>query len=106
MAAQLGRLAKRLLRSFRLAQFRGNIALTDPALNGMLAGVLAQSRWGRAARVRVNFTGDDSLFCEVRLYPYRIFTALAYFVFGLPYRAIWRQWRFSLRPKTALSRTF
>lgn len=97
VARQFANLGKRLLRSLDLARFESNISMPDPAANGMLAGTLALSHLGRAIGIRVNFTGENSLFCEVRLYPYRVARAFAFFAFGLPYRAIFSEWRAAAR---------
>jgi len=97
VARQFAKLGKRILRSLDLARFEGNVSLPDPASNGMLAGTLALSHLGRAFGIRVNFTGDNSLFCEVRLYPYRVAKAFVFFAFGMPYRAIFSEWRAAAR---------
>ena len=70
-----------------------DISLPDPALNGLLAGVLAASPWSDWAGVRANFNGENSLFLEVRFHPHRVFKAFLFFLPGLPYRAVFRQWR-------------
>lgn len=90
---QITKLSQRVLRSFDLVRCQGNVSLPDPAFNGMLAGAIARSGWSRALGVRVNFIGENSLFCEVRFYPYRIVRAFVLFVSGMPYRAIFKEWR-------------
>ena len=93
LAQQLWKLGKRVSRSVVLARSLSNISLPDPALNGMLAGALRASPWTRPWGVRVNFTGENSLFLEVRFHPYRVFTAFLFFLPALPYRAMFRVWR-------------
>ena len=97
VARQIARLGKRILHSFALTRIESRVSLSDPASNGMVAGTLALSRLGRALGVRVNFLGENSLFCEIRLYPYRLAMAFLFFAFGLPYRAILREWRTAAR---------
>ena len=72
-----------------------DISLPDPALNGMLAGALAASNWGGGERrkIQVNFTGENSLFFEFRFHPHRVIKALLLCLPGLPYRAVFKQWR-------------
>lgn len=94
---QVAAMLRRVPRSFELVRCRSNLSLTDPALNGMLAGALAQSRWSRAFGLRVNFTGENTLLCEVRFYPHRVFKAFAFLAVGLPYWAVFREWRASAR---------
>jgi hypothetical protein len=67
----------------------------SPAANGMLAGALAQSRWGRRLGISMNFSGANSVFCEIRLYPHRVAKAIVLFLTGLPYMALYRNWRAS-----------
>ncbi|HVB99539.1 MAG TPA: hypothetical protein VNJ12_09465 [Candidatus Dormibacteraeota bacterium] len=93
LVKRIGRLAKGMLRSVAWTGRQVNLSLPDPAWNGMLAGWLAQRHGGRGSAVRVNFTGENELFLEVRVYPYRIATALLIFSAGLPYRALLREWR-------------
>ncbi len=91
LAPQLASLAGGVLRSVELAGWRGSLSLPDPALNGMLAGVLAQGDWGARAGIFVNFTGENALQMEVRFYPGRLAKALLGFLFRLPYKAIYKQ---------------
>ena len=93
LVERIGQLAKRMLRSIAWTRQQIDLSLPDPAWNGMLAGWLAGLPGGRRSAVRVNFTGDSGLFLEVRVYPYRIATALLVFSTGLPYRALLREWR-------------
>ena len=92
LARQLARLARRIFRSVRLARLESDVSLPDPALNGMLAGALAASNRGWQG-LRVNFVGENSLFFELRFHPHRVFKAFLFFLPGLPYRAVFRQWR-------------
>ncbi|MCH7978484.1 MAG: hypothetical protein IH935_05840 [Acidobacteria bacterium] len=91
LALQLVSLAGGVLRSVELARWRGSLSLPDPALNGMLAGVLAQGDWGPGAGIFVNFTGENALQMEFRLHPDRLAKALLGFLFRLPYKAIYKQ---------------
>ena len=93
LAEQLWNLIKRVCGSVALSRSASDISLPDPAFNGMLAGALAASEWGRRSGIRVNFAGENSLFLELRFHPHRIFKALLFFVSGLPYRAMFREWR-------------
>lgn len=93
LAEQLWKLIKRVGSSVTLSRSASDVSLPDPALNGMLAGALAASEWGRRSGVRVNFAGENSLFLELRFHPHRVFKALLSFVSGLPYRAMFRKWR-------------
>ena len=93
LAKRAGQLAKRMLRSIALTRRRIDFSLPDPAWNGMLAGWLAARRGGRRSALRINFNGENGVFLEVRVYPYRIATALLVFSTGLPYRALWREWQ-------------
>jgi hypothetical protein len=92
MANRLKKLGKGILRSATLTRRQITISLPDPAWNGMLAGWMAGwGYWGSA--IRVDFSGQSGCFFEVRLYPYRVAKALLLFTVGLPYRALWREWR-------------
>ncbi len=91
LALQLVSLAGGVLRSVELARWRGSLSFPDPALNGMLAGVLAQGDWGPGSGIFVNFTGENALQMEVRFYPGRLAKALLGFLFRLPYKAIYKQ---------------
>jgi hypothetical protein len=93
MARQLSLVLRRILRSATVTRSEANISTPDPALNGMLAGALAASNWGNRPGVRINFTGQNSLFMELRFHPHRLFKAFLFFLPGLPYRAMLRQWR-------------
>lgn len=93
LAQQLWKLLKRVSGSVALSRSANEISLPDPAMNGMLAGALAASEWGRQSGIRVSFTGENSLFLELRFHPHRVFRAFLLFISGLPYRAIFRQWR-------------
>lgn len=93
VAQQLWKLVKRICGSAALSRSASSISLPDPALNGMLAGALAASECGRRSGIRVNFTGENNLFLELRLHPHRVFKAFLLFISGLPYRAIFREWR-------------
>ena len=93
LARQLSLLLRRIFRSASLTRSDVDISLPDPALNGMLAGALAASNPGCRPGTRVNFMGENSLFLELRLYPHRVFKAFLFFLPGLPYRAVFRQWR-------------
>ena len=91
LVPQLRSLLDGLLRSVELARWRGSLSLPDPALNGMLAGVLAQRDWGPGAGIFVNFTGENALQMEIRFHPDRLAKALLGFLFRLPYKAIYKQ---------------
>jgi hypothetical protein len=93
LARQLSMLLKRIFRSVDLSGLASDVSLRDPALNGMLAGALAASNWGNRTGVRINFTGKNSLFLELRFHPHRVFKAFLFFLPGLPYRAVFKQWR-------------
>jgi hypothetical protein len=95
LAAKFGELWRRILRSASLTRRRLSVSLPDPAWNGMLAGWLALRHSGRGSAIRINFTGENAVLLEVRLYPYRIAVALLLFLMGLPYRALYREWRAS-----------
>lgn len=85
-------LAGSMVRSVAFTCRRIAVSLPDPAWNGMLAGWLAWHGGGKSP-VRVNFRGQNELFLEIRFYPYRMAGALLLFSLGLPYRALWREWR-------------
>jgi len=93
LAQQIWKLLNRVCGSVAFSGSASDISLPDPALNGMLAGALAASEWGQRSGVRVNFVGENSLFLEVRFLPHRVFKAVLLFVSGLPYRAMFREWR-------------
>ena len=88
-----GKLARGAVRSFGLSRWHAEVSLPDPALNGMLAGWIAATRWAGGSPVGVNFMGQNWLELEVRFYPYRMVLAGGAFVFRLPHRAILRHWR-------------
>jgi hypothetical protein len=92
MAKRLRALARGTLRSVAVTWRRIGVSLPDPAWNGMLAGWLAWQGGGKSP-VQMNFQGENELFLEVRFYPYRMMKALLVFSAGLPYRALWREWR-------------
>jgi hypothetical protein len=96
---QLVDLWKRLWRSVVLTRLRTGVCLADPGLNGMLAGALAQTGWDHRWGLRVNFVDDNSLFCEIRVHPHRIVTAFLFFLSGLPYKAIFKNWRATSRAR-------
>lgn len=93
LARKLSLLLRRIFRSADLKGPACDVSLPDPALNGMLAGALAASNYGRRQRMRVNFEGENNLLLELRLHPHRVFKAVLFFLPGLPYRALFRQWR-------------
>lgn len=93
VAQQLWKLLKRACSSVSLTRQAGSVSLPDPALNGMLVGALAASGWGERSGVQVDFRGKNSLFLELHFHPHRIFKAFLFFISGLPYRAMFRQWR-------------
>lgn len=93
MARQLSRLLRRIFRSVDLSGSASDVSLPDPALNGMLAGALAASNRGPLHGVRVNFRGENNLLLELRFHPHRVFKAFLFFLPGLPYRAVFKQWR-------------
>ena len=93
LVLQLRRLWLGCLRSVVLGRRRSSLSLPDPALNGMLAGILGFSGWGRKLGMGVNFTGENSFELEFRLRPYRMVQALLSFFCGLPIKAIFRAWR-------------
>jgi hypothetical protein len=91
LAQQIPKLLKRLFRSAKVSRSESPVSLPDPALNGVLAGTLASVP--RRLGIRVNFTGENSLFLELRLHPYRVLKALLFFTSGLPFWAMFKQWR-------------
>lgn len=93
LARQLWKFGRRVTRSVELSRASSDVSLPDPALNGMLAGALAATPWGRRSNLQVNFSGENSLFLEFRFHPHRVFGACLFFLPGLPYRAMFRQWR-------------
>ncbi|HKT10283.1 MAG TPA: hypothetical protein VJW77_00520 [Terriglobia bacterium] len=93
LARQLSVLLRRIFSSVDLRGLASDVSLPDPALNGLLAGALAVTNPGRRQAIRVNFKGENSLLLELRFHPHRIFKAFLYFLPGLPYRAVFRQWR-------------
>ena len=93
-------LAKGIYHTADLTRWRANISLPDPASTGMLAG-LTQFGWGRRLGIATNFTGENSLFLEIRFHPWRIVKPVLGFLIGLPYRAIFRLWRASLAEASA-----
>jgi hypothetical protein len=93
LARQVANLLRRIARSVDLSRTACDVSLPDPALNGMLAGVLAASNWGRRSGIRFNFAGDNSLFVELRFHPHRVLKAFLFFLPGLPYRAMFKVWR-------------
>ncbi|HET7212689.1 MAG TPA: hypothetical protein VFL79_03820 [Terriglobia bacterium] len=93
LARQLSMLLRRIFRSVDLRGLASDVSLPDPALNGLLAGALAVTNAGRRQAIRMNFKGENSLLLELRFHPHRIFKAFLYFLPGLPYRAVFRQWR-------------
>jgi hypothetical protein len=99
LAQQISKLLKRIFHSVDVARSESEVSLPDPALNGMLAGALASIP--RRLGVRVNFTGENSLFLELRLHPHRVLKAILFFTSGLPYWAMFKQWRAlaAVRPK-------
>lgn len=93
LARQLSMLLRRIFRSVNLARSDADVSMPDPALNGMLAGALAASNPGPLQGLRVNFRGENSLFLELYVHPHRVFKAFLFFLPGLPYRAVFKQWR-------------
>ncbi len=93
LAQQVAKLVRRMIGSVDLSRWMSEVSLPDPALNGMLAGALAASGRGLRSGVQVNFTGENSFFLELRLHPHRVFKALLFFVFSLPYGAMFKVWR-------------
>ena len=93
LARQLSLLVRRIFRSVNLSGSASDVSLPDPALNGMLAGALAALNRGRRSGTRVNFAGENNLALELHLHPHRVFKAFLFFLPGLPYRAVFRQWR-------------
>lgn len=93
LARKLSMLIRRIFHSADLRGPAGDVSLPDPALNGMLAGALAATNFGRENQLRVNFAGENNLLLELRLHPHRVFKAFLFFLPGLPYRAVFRQWR-------------
>lgn len=91
---QLGRLRRGIFRSVEMKRHRVRISLPDPALTGMLAG-LTQFDWARRAGIEADFTGENSVFLEIRLRPHRIVKPVLSFLTGLPYRAMFKEWRAS-----------
>jgi hypothetical protein len=96
VAKGLRELWRAILRSASLTRRQISVSLPDPAWNGMLAGWLEAQRSGsQASAMHVNFVGENAVFLEVRVYPYRIAKALFLFLTALPYRALLREWRAS-----------
>lgn len=93
LARQLSLLLRHILRSASLTRADGDVSMPDPALNGMLAGALAASGRGSLSGIGVDFTGQNSLFIELRFHPHRVFKAVLFFFTGLPYWAVFKQWR-------------
>ena len=93
LARQVSMLLRRIFRSADLSGSASDVSLPDPALNGMLAGALAAWNSGPLQGVRVNFAGENNLLLELRFYPYRVIKAFLFFLPGLPYRAVFKQWR-------------
>lgn len=100
LACQVAKLIRRVRGSVALSRAESSVSLPDPALNGMLAGALAASRWARRSGIRVNFTGENRVFIELRFHPHRVLKAFLFFLPGLPFRAMFRVWRAvpALRP--------
>ncbi|MGH9783230.1 MAG: hypothetical protein ACRD88_03515 [Terriglobia bacterium] len=92
IVVQGGKLARGAVRSFELSHWHAEFSFADPAVNGMLAGWLAATRWAGQSPVGVNFLGRNWLALEVRLYPYRLAMAGTVFLVQIPHRAILRQW--------------
>ena len=93
LARQISLLIRRVFRSTDLTRAEGDISLPDPALNGMLAGSLAACNGGRGSGIRANFTGENRLYLEFRFHPHLVFKAFLLSLPGLPYRAVFKQWR-------------
>jgi len=95
LAKQVAKFIMRVAGSVRMSRLASDISLPDPGLNGMLAGALAAYNWGVGERrkIQVNFTGENSLFLELRFHPHRVFKAFLLCLPGLPYRAVFRKWR-------------
>ena len=83
VAQRLARFVRRIWGAFAVTRCRSSLSLPDPAANGMLAGTLAQSKWGRRLGVRINFTGENDIRVEVRVRPYRIVKAMVLLLLGL-----------------------
>jgi hypothetical protein len=90
---QVKELGRGVLRSAAVTEWRTQVSLPDPAANGMLYGGLAAFRWAGRRDVGVNFTGENSGYVEIRVRPHRIVKAVVIFAGGLPYRAVYREWR-------------
>jgi hypothetical protein len=93
LARQFWKLGKRVGRSVVLARSSADVSLPDPAANGMVAGVLAASPWVRSMGIRVNFLDENALFLEFRFHPHRALKAFLFFLPGLPYWRVFKQWR-------------
>ncbi len=89
---QLARLRRGIFRSAGMTRRRVRVSLPDPAMTGMLYG-FSQFAWFRRTGIEPNFTGANGVFLEIRLRPYRIVKAVLSFLTGLPYRAMFREWR-------------
>jgi len=68
------------------------VSLPDPALNGMLWGVLATLDVASPTWLQCNFMSRNEVRTEVRLYPHRLVKAGLSFFLRLPYRALVKQW--------------
>ncbi|HET9176938.1 MAG TPA: hypothetical protein VFQ24_01100 [Terriglobia bacterium] len=93
LTRQFSTLLRRIFRSANLTRSDIEISTPDPALNGMLAGVLTSIKPVDRSGARVNFRGENSLFVELHFQPHRVLKALLFFLTGLPHRALFRQWR-------------
>jgi hypothetical protein len=91
---QLGRLRRGVFRTVEMKRRRVRVSFPDPALTGMLYGI-TQFGWARWAGIEPNFTGENSVFLEIRLRPHRIVKPVFSFLTGLPYRAMFKEWRAS-----------
>lgn len=93
LAAKARELARGMLRSVSVTCRQICVSLPDPAMTGMLAGWLAQ--WGghEEPSYRINFTGENGVLLVGRFYPHRVIKVLLFFLAGLPYRALYREWR-------------
>jgi hypothetical protein len=89
------RLPAALWDAVEVSRFHCEVSLPDPALNGMLWGVLAPVDAASRTWFQCNFMGRNEVRTEVRLYPHRLVKAVLFFFLQLPYRALLKQWRAS-----------
>jgi hypothetical protein len=86
------RLSNALWDAVQVSRLNCEVSLRDPAVNGLLWGVLATAGGPSRAWFQCNFMRRNGVRTELRFYPYRLLKAVLFFFLQLPYQAMRSQW--------------